>query len=142
MSNLARFLKQNKKVKENTKYIATKSLCDENGQPLEWTIKPISTTENDAIRDSCTYDVPVTGKPNQYRQKVDYSKYAAKLIAASVVEPNLYAKELQDSYGVFSPEDLVREMIDDPGEYGAFMQFVNEFNGFTDINDKIEQAKN
>mgnify|MGYP005782404517 CR=1 FL=1 len=142
MSSLSLFFKKNKKQKENTKFIATKSLCDENGKPLEWLITPITTTENDDLRDSCTYDVQTTGKPNQFRPKIDTSKYIAKLIAKSVVEPNLYDKELQDSYGVMTPEDLIKQMVDDPGEYSAFAQFIQSFNGFTDINKDIEEAKN
>ena len=57
MSNLSRFLKENKKVKENTKYAATKSLTDEKGNPLEWEIRPLTTRANDELRDDCTYDV-------------------------------------------------------------------------------------
>ena len=38
-SNLSAFLKKNKKYKDNVKYRATKSLCDENGEALEWEIK-------------------------------------------------------------------------------------------------------
>ena len=75
--------------------------------------------------------------------KLDTSKYMCKLLCASVVEPNLYDKELQDSYGVMTPEDLLTEMIDDPGEYNDFVVFVQNFNGFnTTLNDKIEEAKN
>lgn len=142
MSDLSMFLKQNKIKRDNTTYIASKSFCDGEGKPLEWVIKPITTAENDEIRDSCTMDIPVTGKPNQYRQKIDTSKYMARMIVKSVVEPNLYRKELQDSYGVMTPEDLIKQMIDNPGEYSAFAQFIQEFNGFTDINSKIEEAKN
>ena len=47
MSNFSKFMKENKKIKQNTKYPATKSLCDDNGKPLEWTIKPLTSTEND-----------------------------------------------------------------------------------------------
>ena len=35
MSNLSRFLKDNKIKKENIKYAATKSLVDEKGNPLD-----------------------------------------------------------------------------------------------------------
>lgn len=31
------------------------------------------------------------------------------MICASVVEPNLNDKDLQNSYGVMTPEDLIRE---------------------------------
>ena len=39
------------------------------------------------------------------------------MMVASIVEPNLNDKTLQDSYGVMTPEDLLTEMIDNPGEY-------------------------
>jgi hypothetical protein len=143
MSNLSLFLKKNKKVKENTTYPATKSLVDENGKPLEWVIKPLTTKENNELRDQCTYEVPVKGKPNMFRPKIDTNLYIAKMIVASVVEPNLYNAELQDSYGVKTPEDLIMEMIDDPGEYNDFAAFIQKFNGFNiTLEDKVEQAKN
>ena len=143
MSDLSRFLKANKIKRENTTFAATKSLVDAKGNPLPWTIKPLTTKENDAIRDECMIEVPVKGKPNMFRPKLDTSKYIGKMICACVIEPNLYDKDLQDSYGVMSPDDLLKEMIDDPGEYQEFATFVQNFNGFnTTLEDKVEEAKN
>ena len=143
MSNFSRFMKKNKAVKENTKYPATKSLVDEDGKPLEWEIKPLSTKKNDEIRDECMIDVPVVGKPNMYRPKLNTSKYIAKMICACVVEPNLFDQELQNSYGVMTPEELLKEMVDDPGEYQDFATFVQNFNGFNaTFDDKVTEAKN
>lgn len=143
MSNFSRFMKKNKIVKGNKTFPATKSLVDENGKPLEWVIRPLTTKENDAIRDECMIDVPVKGKANVFRPKLNTSKYIGRMVCASVVEPNLYDKELQDSYGVMTPDDLLKEMIDDPGEYQTFVTFVQEFNGFnTTLDDKIKEAKN
>ena len=40
-------------------------------------------------------------------------------------------------------EDLVKEMVDDPGEYNDFVALVNKFNGFdVSMEDKVEEAKN
>ncbi len=143
MSKFSKFMKQNKVQKENTTYVATKSLLDENGEPLAWTIKAITTRENDNIRDDSTREVQVPGKPNVFRPKLDTSKYIAKMICASVIEPNLNDKELQDSYGVMSPEELIKEMVDDPGEYNDFANFVQEYNGFsTTLDEKATEAKN
>lgn len=143
MSNLDRFLKQNKKIRENTTYLATKSLTDEEGNPLSWTIRPLTTKDNDKLRDECTIEIPVKGKPNVFRPKLDTSKYLAKMIVASVVEPNLNNKDLQDSYGVMTPEDLIKEMIDNPGEYNDFASFIQNFNSFTTtLDEKVEEAKN
>lgn len=143
MSNFSRFMKENKAVKANTTYAATKSLTDENGKPLEWVIRPLTTKQNEDIRDRCMKDIPVTGKPNMFRPKLDTSMYIAKLICACVVEPNLYDKELQDSYGVMTPEELLKEMVDNPSEYQEFAAFVQNYNGFdTTLEDKVEEAKN
>ena len=142
MSDLTRFLKKNKKVKENTTFPVTKSLTDDNGKPLLWLIRPVSTSENDALRDECMIDVQIPGKPGMYRPKLQSSKYISKLLATSVVEPNLHDKDLQDSYGAMTPEELLKEMVDDPGEYGDFTAFVQKFNGFTNMEDKVNEAKN
>lgn len=143
MSKFAKFMKANKAVKENGFYPATKSLCDEKGNPLEWEFKHISSKENEEIRENCTIEVPITGKPNMFRQKVKTSLYIQRMIAASVVMPDLYDAELQDSYGVKTPEDLLLAMVDDPGEYNELAAFVQKFQGFdVSIKDKVDEAKN
>lgn len=143
MSQFSRFMKVNKIQKQSATYAATKSLTDENGDPLLWTIRPLTTKENEAIRDECMVDVPVKGKANMFRPRLNTSKYLAKMLCASIIEPNLFDKELQDSYGVMTPEDLLQAMIDDPGEYQGLAAFVQKFNGFnTTLSDEVEEAKN
>ena len=143
MSKFSRFMKQNKIKKENTTFAPTKSLLDENGEPIKFIIKPLTTKENEDIREACTVDIPVTGKPNIFRPKLNTSKYLAKMLCSCIIEPNLFDKELQDSYRVMTPEDLIREMIDDPGEYQDFVVFVQNFNGFNvTLEDKVSEAKN
>lgn len=143
MSKFSRFIKQNKIKKENTTFAPTKSLLDENGEPIKFIIKPLTTKENEDIREACTVDIPVTGKPNIFRPKLNTSKYLAKMLCSCIIEPNLFDKELQDSYGVMTPEDLIKEMIDDPGEYQDFVTFIQNFNGFNvSLEDKVDNAKN
>lgn len=143
MSKFSKFMKANKAVKENGFYPATKSLCDEKGNPLEWEFKHISSKENEEIRENCTIDIPVTGKPNMFRPKLKSSDYIRKMIAASVVMPDLFDSELQDSYGVKTPEDLLMAMVDDPGEYNDLAAFVQKFQGFNvSFEDKVNEAKN
>lgn len=143
MSNLELFMKGNKKQKTNGFFAATQSLVDDKGEPLKWEIKPISTKEDEAIRNDCTQEVPIPGKKNQFRIKIDANAYMVKQVTASVVFPNLLDAKLQDSYNVKTPEDLIMEMIDDPTEFAEFAAYVREFNGFdTSINDDIEEAKN
>jgi hypothetical protein len=142
MSDISRFFKRNKAAKSNTFYAATKSLCDESGEPLKWEIKPVSSKENEEIQESCMYEVQIPGKPGQFRQKIKMSAYIRKLVAASVVFPELRNAELQDSYGVTTEEELVQEMVDDSGEWNNFIQFINNFNGFVPLQEDVETAKN
>ena len=94
MSKFSKFMKANKIAKENEKYAPTSSLQDENGNPLEWEFKQITSKENEVLRDSCTIEVQVKGKPNLYRPKVNTAEYLAKMIVASTVYPDLYDAEL------------------------------------------------
>jgi len=117
MSNFSQFMKSNKTVKNNEKYAPTTDLKDKDGKPLEWEFRHITAKENESLRDSCTMEVQVTGKPNMFRPRLDMSKYMSKMIVASTVSPDLYDKGLQDSYGVMTPEELVYAMVDNAGEY-------------------------
>ena len=143
MSKFSRFMKSNKTEKKNEFYAPTKSLLEEDGKPLKWEFKRITSREHDEIKDSCTVDVPITGKPNLFRPKLKTSSYLSKLVAESVVTPDLLNAELQDSYGVSKPEELVQAMVDDPGEYSALVDFVQRFQGLTvSFSDEVEEAKN
>lgn len=143
MSKFSRFMKANKIVKENEMHTVTKSLCDENGTPLKWEFRHITSKENEDIRESCTRDIAVPGKPNLYRQKMNTSLYVQKMVAASVASPDLYDAELQDSYGVKTPEELLLAMVDDPGEYNELVAFVQKFQRFNvSFDEKVDEAKN
>lgn len=142
MSNFSKFMKARKIQKQNVMHPVTKSLVDENGKPLLWEIRPLTTKENETIRDACTKEVPVKGKPNLFRQKIDMGLYQTKLICAAVVNPDLHDVELQNSYGVMTPEELIKEMVDDPAEYTDLMVFVQELSGFKSLQEEVDEAKN
>ena len=143
MSNLSMFLKKNKKMRKNAFYPASTSFVDDKGEPIKWEVRPLTTAEDEVIRDECTVDVPIPGKKGQYRAKIDVNAYMAKQMAAAVVFPDLNNAELQDSYGVMTPEALLKEMIDNPSEYMDFANFIRENSGFDkELTPEIEEAKN
>lgn len=142
MSKFSKFMKQNKIVKEAQTYGATKSIVDENGEPVLWTFKPITSKENDEIREECTKDVAVVGKKGMFRPKLNIAKYSVKMVCKTVVEPDLFDADLQNSYGVMTPEDLLQAMVDDPGEYNDLVEFVQELNGFKGMEEMVDTAKN
>ena len=142
MSDLTRFMKKNQIRQEKTTYPATKSLVNEKGDPLLWELQPIDTRTNDDLIDACSYDVQIPVKQGMYRTKVDQIKYKTMLVCASVTFPNLHDVELQDSYGVKTEVDLVREMIPSAGEFARFVEFINDYNGFAPLQDAVDDAKN
>lgn len=143
VSELSLFLKKNKKARGNTTYPATKSLLDAQGNPLLWEIKPLTTAEDERIREECTHEVPIPGKKNLYRTKIDVSAYLVRQMTAAIIFPNLLDAELQDSYGVKTPEELLKEMVDDPSEFTDLGNFIREYSGFdTDLSADVEEAKN
>lgn len=134
MSKFKEFMKANKLVRASQKYVVTQALTDENGEALEWEIRPITTKENDFIREEC-----LVASANNNLQ-FNHSLYLAKLVSSSVVYPNLNDAELQNSYGVMSAEDLLKEMVDCPAEYQALCDFVTS-SGFESLQDRVETAK-
>lgn len=142
MSNLSRFLANNKIKRENGTYAPSKAFVDEKGNPLDFVFRPVSSKENETIREKHTKDVQINGKPNMFRPKLDTAGYLNELISESVVEPDLCNAELQDSYGVKTPGDLLYAMIDEPGEYQDLSEWVQKFQGFDTLEDKTKQAKN
>lgn len=139
--DLKYFFKDNQKKRENKRYAATKSLCDETGQPLEWEFRPISAEEMEAIQEDCTVDVPVPGKPGVYRPKANLADINRSMVCASCVSPDLHNAKLLDSYGAATPEELLAKMVQSPGEYTNLVAFVSELNGFS-MQEDVQTAKN
>ncbi len=143
MGNLSVFLKGNKAVRQNYKYVASQAFKDENGNPVEWELRPITTKERERIEADCTTEVAVPGKPYATKPKVDYNKFMNMIIAAAVVFPNLNDKELQDSYGVMGAEELVTELLDDYNEHLNLFRYINDVNGLSEsFKEKVDKVKN
>ena len=153
MSKFSKFMKQNKKVRENAKVAVSELLVDEKGNPLEWEIRPLTSAEVGRINNECTTEKTL---PNgTVRRSVNGNKLTEKLICESVVVPDLLDADLQDSpdeipelyrmikEDVKTPEDLIHQLLDDPGEYNALAIFIQQFNhlGKT-LDEKVEEAKN
>ena len=143
MSNLKSFLKENKKKKENAFYPASENFLDDNGTPMLWEIKPLSATDNERIKEECTTIVETKDRGYKMYPKIDSKMIQVKQIVASVVFPDLLNAELQDSYGVKEPEDLVFALLSEAGEYQNLVMFIQKYNRLNiTIDEKIEDAKN
>lgn len=141
MSNLSAFLSQNALHDEIVKYVASKRFV-ENGKPIEWDLKAITSDEDESIRRACTKRVQVPGKKGQYNQETDYAKYLGTLAVKCIVFPNLNDAELQNSYGVMGGDSVLKAMLK-PGEYQDLLQKIQEVNGFdVGLDELVDEAKN
>ena len=98
--------------------------------------------EDEEIRKGATKKVPVPGRRGQYQPETDINLYLARMAAACTVFPNLFDAELQDSYKVKTPEDLLRKMLTS-GEYAEYLQTVQSLNGYdSSTSELVDEAKN
>ena len=140
-SNFAVFMAGNAKDDKIVKYVASKRFVAD-GKPVEWEIKAIDSDKDELIRKECTKKVPISGKRGQYNQETDTDKYIGKMCVACTVYPDLNNAELQDSYGVKTPDALLKRMLK-PGEYTEYKAKVMEVNGYDmSMEELVDEAKN
>lgn len=141
MSNLSAFLAENALQVENCKYVASNRFLAEDGKPIMWELKSITSTEDEVLRKQCTKKVQVPGKRNVYVPETDYNKYLGLLAVRCTVYPNLNDSELQNSYGVMGADVLLKTMLT-PGEYADYLAKIQEINGFETFQEQVDEAKN
>lgn len=134
---LEAFLKQNKKERKNITYIASNDFVDEKGNPVEWILRPMTSRAAEGIRKACqSY-----GKGGQVT--VDTAKFNRMVAAYCTVEPNLNNVELQNSYEVMGAEELIMELLDNDGDYQAYVKKCLEISGYNQTNNElVVEAKN
>lgn len=142
MGTLSAFLAENALPVENIKFVASRRFLSPDKKPMEWEIKAISSTDDEAIRKACTKRVPVPGKKNQFTRELDADTYLGRLAVACTVFPNLNDKELQDSYKVMGGDALLKAMLT-PGEYAEYLSKIQEVCGFdVSLQDEVDEVKN
>lgn len=139
--NLTAFLRPNVEQVENEKFVPSARFKGPDGNPMEWEIGCITADEYARIRSSCIRQVPVPGKKGQFAQEFDSYAFQTKVAARCTVFPDLNSAELQDSWGVVKPEDLLGAMLIS-GEFDDYVVKVFQVNGFQSEPQLVETAKN
>lgn len=82
-------------------------------------------------------------KTHQYESETDQNEFISKVVAESVVVPDLLNEKLQRSYGVIGdPEKLLGAMLS-AGEYSVLANEVTELSHLDgDMNALVDEAKN
>ena len=96
------------------------------GKELPWRIRAMRQEENLEIQ-----------KSRSWEEK----EYLAEVIARCVVFPDLRDAALQDSYKAMGAEKLITTMLT-PGEFEDYSAKVLEVNGFQNVQELVDEAKN
>ena len=139
-AELELFFKKNHKNTENVKLAVTSELCDKDGKPREWEIRKLNTREVQALTKECVTTKQIGKK---LVPSMDEELFTKKLMAESVVFPDLNNAALQDSYGVKTPEALIVEMVSCAGDFMAFAEYLMVLNNINkSLDERVDEAKN
>lgn len=155
MSNVASisaFMRPELKEETIVEVPGIKTFCDENGEPVPFKIRALTTSDLEMIRKGCRNRKIAKdnrGKPIfnsgviQYSEDYDNSAMSNEMIAKALVFPDLHNQELIDFYGVHSAVDVAPKLFSRLDDYSYIIGKIQEVSGITDDGDEIiEDAKN
>ncbi len=106
------------------------------GNIMKWKLKTLDPDASLQVTDESTI-VNKASKTTEFKTSI----YFKKLVVKSVVYPDLLNAELQDSYGVTTPEDLISKMLNS-FEFNRLLEKVRIMNGldknFDDLKDEVK----
>ena len=140
VTNLSAFFANEMEQISNEFVVVTERAKDKNGNPIPWEIRALPNKEIKAIRKEST----TVKRDKKKETKEDYgeNKGETQLGADCVEFPNLLDAELQDSWDVRTPEELLGKMLLS-GEQDTLSQAVMAINGYAmDFEEEVETAKN
>lgn len=97
-------------VRSAKRLVVSSRFCDEEGQPMEWQVEPLTAKDLLAL----------------YREGGGRN-VGVRLLALAVSEPDLRSAQLQDRWGVMGAEQLLLAMLS-PGEYQRLEEAFKEVN--------------
>jgi hypothetical protein len=136
---LSAFLSQNAVRAEPLPIVASPRFIGEGGEPEEWLAGPITGAEDEELRREATRRVPAANGRGGYVLETDYNQYLGLLAARCTLRPDLNNAELQNSYGVLSPDILLKTMLT-AGEFAEYAARVQEVCGF-DMGETVNEVK-
>lgn len=133
------FLKENNIKTEKIEFVVTDRFKDENGNPVKWILKVLSNKELEDLKIKNTIK-KTTVKGSSF--DFDNKSFSRAMILSCIVEPNLYNKELQDSYDTLDAYELLQELLT-VGEMTRLEEKILELHNYEEKREKeIEKIKN
>lgn len=124
---------------ENAFVEVSNRFLDEDGKPIKWEIRAISSEENDRLTRKHTK------RDRKTKQEIfDRSSYINELVASAVVYPDLKNAELQKAYGVLGEVELLQKLLTVMGEFLTLSEEVQKLSGLFlgEEEDVVTEIKN
>lgn len=125
---------------------------DENGVPIPFKIRMITTSDLERIRKGCkvrriakdTKGKPIfNGGVVQYSEEYDGNAMGKHMIEEAMVFPDLHDKELLAYYEVNTAVELIDKLFRKLDDFTYVLNKIQEISGISDDGDEIiEEAKN
>lgn len=133
--SLTAFLKENvANPFEEVDFIVSNRFKNEDGA-ISWKLRAMSPDSALLATDRATV---IQGRQNKFKT----DKYFKDIVTETVIYPNLRDKELQDSYGVMEPGQLLNKMLN-AQEFNRLLEKCMEINGLKKSFDDLKtEAKN
>lgn len=141
-ATLKAFFAQNAEQVPNKRVVISNRFKDEDGNPVEWEIKALDAGTQERIN-SDSREVDVSGSTKDPKVSMRFNSAKANILKAvnAVVYPDLLNTELQNSYGVKKPEELIGKMLL-PDEFNNLIAKINEISRTETPGQLEEEAKN
>lgn len=124
-------------IQVENEFVVVSKRFVEDGEPVKWEIKAITSAENDILLKKNTKRDAKKGI-----ETFDRVGYQNDLMVASVVYPDLHNAELQKSYGVMGASKLLGKMLT-LGEATTLGIEIKRISGLDDDDENlVEQVKN
>lgn len=135
-TSISDFLAENVASAQETKEIKFKRFKS------AFKVKSLTGEDVNRLRREATKRV-LNRKTHQYENETDQNEFISKVVAESVIVPDLLNEKLQRSYGVIGdPEKLLGAMLS-AGEYSVLANEVTELSHLDgDMNALVDEAKN
>lgn len=141
-TTLKAFFAQNAEQIPNKKVVISKRFKDANGAPIAWEIKALDAGTQQNIR-SRAMEMKTTGNKKTADLKMKYNSALVNILTAvnAVVFPDLKDADLQNSYGVKKPEELIGKMLL-PDEFDKLINEIDSISEQQSPKTLEEEAKN
>ena len=139
--DLSYFMPGNPEDVHEVEVAISRRIRDEDGNPVLFKLRPISTQRIEEIEDECKKSI--VKKNRVVGKELDQSRFLARIAVETTVYPDFKAQELRKAYQTEDPVEVAKKVLHIAGEYSTWIEKVSEINGFDDTAEDLEEyAKN